>query len=292
MTTRRLASAGRVIVSCAVAVAIGGCGLADLRTAQLRRSGVNGDAAKRGDELLARMEQAHGGVDRLRSHRAALVDLEERWPSGFWGFLLNVWPDDPQKLLMSWLIDRDQVRAELTSGKHSGDVYGVQNWCYYEHPVGHSLKFKNAGANRKLLLPTLAFWYEAPLRIREAPIRAWAGERVDDGRTYDLLFATWNRAEPQKTIDQYVFWIDRETSRLAFVQVTTRDFAGWGHAFVSYDGWHDVSGILVPDEIHFRYGGSKRTDSVTRIVRTVDVRFPEDAPDASFLPEPTRVCKK
>ena len=108
-------------------------------------------------------------------------------------------------------------------------------------------------------LPTYLYFVEAPLRIFEADVISYAGERTLNGKTYDLVYATWNDAEPQKDLDQYILWIDRETHILRQMQYTVRDKSSWIHATLRYTEYEkNDTGILFPLEMRVNLLGPNK----------------------------------
>ena len=74
--------------------------------------------------------------------------------------------------------------------------------------------------------------------MREAPIISYAGEASFRGQAYDLVFCTWQSPEPHMEHDQYVVWINKETSLLEFAQFTIRD------SYLKAPGYKKIGGAI------------------------------------------------
>jgi len=240
----------------AVAVAAGalamtlGSGHADLRNQTTRRSDTENE--RRSREKLERLAERHG-YDAWKLRTTMETVARDYWPGGGpW------WPKEDQRFRSQALLGTFTSRAELLDGSGAGEIWGLQAWApYKERNRERTWVSKSEGA-LTFYLPTLHYFNELPFRILSATVVRDGGETRHQGRTYDLVFATWRSAAPQADLDQYVLWIDRETGLLSKVRYTVREavprmaplmrklalplVAGTMH----YEDYREVDGVQVP----------------------------------------------
>ena len=89
-------------------------------------------------------------------------------------------------------------------------------WATYKIKPSGDVEFKE-DKTLKTLLPTIQYWFEFPFRIIESDIVTYAGEASLNGTDYDLVFTSWGKAEPQKKIDQYLIYINKETHLIDYI---------------------------------------------------------------------------
>ncbi len=223
----------------------------DLRNAEVRAD--RPDAERRGRELLAAMAERHG-LPAFRRHATMQVTACDRWPGGSaW------WPQDVQCFRSQSRLRTFSSRIELLDGPGKGEVWGIQSWAPYRGRSGQPpALLSEPDAAISFYLPTLHYFNELPFRILSAGIVRAAGEARLGGRTYDRVFATWGRPEPNGDNDQYVLWIDRETGLLSKVRYTVREATTrmsarqrrWLRSVIlgtmHYEDYRSLDGVMMP----------------------------------------------
>ncbi len=106
-------------------------------------------------------------------------------------------------------------------------------------------------------------------------------------RTYDLVMATWNGFEPQRNIDQYVLWIDREAGKLDYMTFTVRDQGGFIAATISYLDYQNVDGLLVSFEHCIVMGNEPDGWPQLHHMKYNGIRLYETADEQFFFPRPS-----
>jgi hypothetical protein len=77
MSTRRQSASTSLVILWLLSVVLAtGCGLRDLRPDQARE-GVTQAQRERGEQLIARLAEAHGGLETFRAHRSAAYVIED-----------------------------------------------------------------------------------------------------------------------------------------------------------------------------------------------------------------------
>ncbi len=119
------------------------------------------------------------------------------------------------------------------------------SWCSVEAWSVRERRFKR-DKDIEFWLPTYQYFIELPIRIQKATFVSFAGTGTMEGKTYDLVFATWNKAEPQRDVDQYVLWINRQTKLVDRVDYTVRDFFNFLKGTLFYNDYRDIGGLKIP----------------------------------------------
>jgi len=257
LVTRKLPrGAHRIVGLAALGVAVFmttlGSGHADLRNHTVRTA--DAQAERRGRERLELLAEKHGLSAWKRHVTMETVALDE-WPRGGpW------WPQDDQRFRSQALLGTFTSRVELLDGAAEGEVWGIQAWSpYKKKSVDAEAEFlREPEGTITFYLPTLQYFNELPFRLLNATVVLDAGSAQNRGRSYDLVFATWESPEPRPDIDQYLLWIDRETGLLAKVRYTVREgvalmpplqqklalplVAGTMH----FEDYREIDGVQVP----------------------------------------------
>ncbi|RMG18252.1 MAG: hypothetical protein D6731_02625 [Planctomycetota bacterium] len=265
-------------------LALAGCGLADLRPAELRAHGISAARARRGRALLRACAERHGGLERWRSHRGAEILFVDRW-NGLLGSLLCPWPARRQTVRLRLRLGSEAAACRFEDGPAAGRGWRVDE-------AGRTFLRDAQGRERPVDLPearfilrAYRFFFELPYVLLDAPVVAWAGRTRLDDRPVDLVFVTWDRPAPHRAHDQYLLWIDARDRRLRAAQYTIRDKGDWVVGANRFGRWHWVAGSLVPFEQRIAF----RPDDPDFLhgPRLRAVRFLDEAPRAGPTTAPT-----
>jgi hypothetical protein len=229
------------------------CGVLDLRTRSLKKTGITEASIKKGKKLLHKAWLAQG-YDKLQNHVVYSYDAEDTW-KGLLGKLGQIWPEKKIDLSFKYEIGTFDGRVTYKSGKKRGNSAGLQNWNYYEVKNGQIIFLdEKTKENRKKVFGIAAFQYfnEMIDRLKNAPIISYAGEKEFRNKQYDLVFCTWNKPEAHKENDQYIAWVNKKTGMLDFVQYTIREtylkppgYKLIGGA-VEFTDFKNIDGVLIP----------------------------------------------
>lgn len=267
------------------ALAVQGCAIADLRTDALKENSISPSAEERGRSLLKASWKAQG-MDQLSNFQTYEVIAQDHW-KGLLGSMGNVWPVNQKDMRFRFAVNTFDSQVEVLEGKKKGFIAGQQSWNYYEKEQGKSIEFKEKPDKRiSFGLAAYQYFFELSNRLMRAPIVVYAGERNFEGKTYDMVFASWETIEPHKGHDQYRLWIDRETKLIAFVENTVRENYLPGaqslYGTTKYSSYQDVAGVKVPFELSVYLNKPSKKDS--RYVHRLSVKtFQFDTFQASEL---------
>lgn len=231
-----------------LATGLAGC-LADLRPPPLDRRATP-QAESRGRALLLAGERAQAG-GRVRWHDVpgAQVELIDRY-FGLLGAAICPWPSDPQRLRVAFRPGQDEAAVDLLDEHDTvAETWGVHGWNAWRRTPGQREEYEQ-DEDVLFWVSTVLYFLEGPLRLgREAEIVDWAGERVVDGVSYDLVYVTWDTYAPSDGVDQYLAWLRRDDGLLTRLDFTVRDVAGFLTYTAFYGDHRPVDGWLLPHRI-------------------------------------------
>ncbi|MDP3936798.1 MAG: hypothetical protein Q8R92_01525 [Deltaproteobacteria bacterium] len=261
-----------------------GCGFSDIRTERVK-AGLTQEDASRGRAILEAAMEKSGGIAAWKAHRTAEATMRDDWPSMFMRPFFMPWPENKAPIRFQFLLGTNASRLEFLEGSRQGEIWGIQNWSTYEQRAGEPSRFeKNADA--QFFLPTFQWFFEAPFRLPYADIVTYAGEGSAAGRVYDLVFATWNKPEPQEKIDQYLVWVNQETGLIDFLQYTVRDMMRFARGTMQFTDYRDVQGIKVAFNQTVVLEDEPDGTRILHQVILSDVNFGVDIPRGAFYPDP------
>lgn len=224
--------------------------LSDIRTEYVKKEGTISTNLEKGKTLL---QNIHTG----QSPAAwADIDIYELTLSdeffGLQGSLAKPFPG--KKISMQAFFAPNSYDGKLTfnEGKLKGTTWGIQSWKTYTQESGKQVNFDK---NKKIefWLPTYQYFIELPARVQHANVISYAGEQSFKGQNYDLVYVTWKVQEPQKDIDQYMIWINKETNTVDLVEFTIRDQVNFLTATAVYEDLKDAGdGVLLPKRISIK----------------------------------------
>ena len=191
------------------------CKLADLRTSELNPDLPNREkkAIQMLDNLIAKY-----GLDKLEEAETYTLRAKDNW-KGLYA-LTNPFPRDNEPMEMRFRPNSFDGQFNYLEGGNK-TIYGVQSFKHYRIKENGSTKFRRK-KSIVFALPAIQYFFELPLRLRNAPILKYAGVQIFESKAYDLIFATWDKTEPHKEHDQYLLYIDRDSRELSFANYTVR----------------------------------------------------------------------
>lgn len=237
-----------------VTLLVSGC-LADLRPeALVARESPAAPASARALLTAAAAAQSPGGRD-WRAVSGVTVELEDDW-SGFTGFVVRPWPNDPQRLRLSFRPARDEGLLELCDADGApGRTWGLHGWNAWRRDPGEPAEYRDDD-EALFWLPTLAYFLEGTLRLgREAGLVDLAGAAEcapgpgEAAQPCDRVYVTWGGYPARGDLDQYLAWVRRSDGLIVRLDFTVRDVARFVTASAFYQDWREVSGFLLPHRV-------------------------------------------
>ena len=78
-----------------------------------------------------------------------------------------------------------------------------------------------------------------PLQIQTATAHYYMGEQEIDGVLCEGILLSWGTTAPQKSIDQYLVWINKESKLIVKLEYTIRDSYKFLTGATSYTQYKD-----------------------------------------------------
>lgn len=230
---------------------VSGCQLADLRTNSIKEEGISQAKIEQGRALLEEAWRVQG-MDKLRSHQVYETTVEDHW-RGAAGKFTTLWAEPRVDLSLRYAINTFDSQVEYLSGERKGMVAGQQSWNYYEKPVNGPVTFEvDTDSKASFGMAAFQYFFELADRLKDAPIVSYAGEQEALGASYDLVFVTWENAEPNQQFDHYRLWINQKTKRLEVAEYTIRDApqklpgAKAFYGSIWFQDFREIEGISIP----------------------------------------------
>lgn len=204
-----------LVLAFMVILTLNSCKMADLRTSEIDATSL--DQEEKAVALLDSVISKYN-LDKLARAKNYSLRATDDWRGLY-------------AIINPFLKDNEPMEFRFRPGSFDGqfnylktrtsDIYGVQSFNYYRIKEGGKPKFKKK-KSITFTLPAIQYFFELPLRLRNAPILKYAGVKAFDNRSYDLVLATWGKLEPHKEHDQYLLYFDKETGELSFANYTVR----------------------------------------------------------------------
>ncbi len=237
------------------------------------------------EELITSIEETYGGWENWNALTSVRVKGSDEWPTWHWRLLVNPWKERKVDFQLDWQPLKDNVRIELLSGKQSGEIHGVQQWVTYEIADDSAIFKKNRAI--EFHLPTQVYFYEFPFRIREANAFAYGGTTEIEGKIYDRMMMSWNTLDPQRELDQYLLFINQETSQVEYLQFTVRDQGKFPTATAHYTDFRKVGDFTLPHTVTLFFQNEPPGKSIGHILSVESYEFNLGVPESYFLPDAT-----
>jgi hypothetical protein len=254
----------------------------DLRPDALR-AGIDPAATAKGRQLLDRLAGSYGGVAAWKAKRSTEITFADQWPQALLR-VMGPWQAS-NRLRLTYANGTDDARLDFLDGPNQGAAWGLQQWAAYRVPAGGKPVFA-PDRDVKFWVPTTQWFYDAAFRLTEADVVAYGGELAADGRTFDLVFASWGRAEPQRDVDQYLLYIGRDDGLLHHLRYTVREAAQFFVGCVRYEDVREVEGIRLPFRLTFGHCPAEPELLHQQVVESV--RFLDEGGLGGLVPDPSQ----
>lgn len=199
------------------------CSIANLQTDAMA-TGQTIDLETKGRELL-QMTYEKMGYDALKNVDVYEMTAHFNWSPVWSKMPMNALPGNKNKdIQFRFATNSFDGHLEFLEGPRTGQVKGIQSWESYQQDNA-TAPIKKLGSKRYPWgLTAYHYLTEGPMRLLGADIIRYAGEKEFNGKTYDLVFATWGDGTQKKKYDQWLLYINRETGFTDLTELTITDF--------------------------------------------------------------------
>ncbi|MEM6725768.1 MAG: hypothetical protein AAF598_17135, partial [Bacteroidota bacterium] len=214
--SNRIANQILLLVGCLfIGATLNSCKISDLRTDQISET-----SQAREPEALQLLEEviANNNLQKLARSETYALTATDHWKGIM--KMANPLPKNNTLMELRYQPNSFDGQFQYTETKNQ-TVHGVQSLNYYQLKADGTIQSKKS-KKIAFTLPALQYFFELPLRLLNAPILKYAGTREFEGVSYDLIFATWQKAEPHKEHDQYLLYIAQGDRQLKFANYTVR----------------------------------------------------------------------
>jgi hypothetical protein len=231
----------RLIYLILIVISIIGC-KTDLTTQYVKLKGINITDEKLGRKILIETQKAVN-IKKLLNYNKYNVKFNDCF-YGFSGRFANPYKNKYTSFELLLKPKTFNSQLKFTSGKEQGKTYGIENNQTYQ--IINQEKVFKKDKRTKFWLPTYQYFIEFPLRILEADKITYAGESSYDNKNYDLVMVSWQTLKPQKHIDQYLIWVNKQTHRIDILQYTIRDMSSLIKGTNFLTDYKNINGIWFP----------------------------------------------
>ncbi len=213
----------RIFLALATSLLFTACSIANLQTDSLAAGQIPSPETK-GRELL-QMTYEKMGYAALKNVDVYEMTANFKWAPVWSTMPMNALPGNKDNdIQFRFATNSFDGHVEFLEGPRTGKVYGIQSWENYQQDE-LSAPVKKLGSKRyPWALTAYHYLTEGPMRLLGADIIKYAGEKEFNGKTYDLVFATWGDGTQKKKYDQWLLYINRETGFTDLTELTITDF--------------------------------------------------------------------
>ncbi len=230
--------------------------LADIRPDIIKKEGdfVSGISHReqKGQEILNQCYKAHGW-DKVSDIKIITAVYNDDWSPALEQLKVhNNWPLENQKVRHDFYAFKlGNSRVELLNGPAEKEIWGIDHNIPYKKI--HEKLNKIDDANMVPALVGKEYFIQLPYWINKVPLVNYVEEKVLHDKTYHLIYGTWKSGEPNAEFDQYIYWINKETTLLEMVQYTVRAVAPAVYGYVVFKDFRKVNGVIIPFQHQLGY---------------------------------------
>ncbi len=178
----------------------------DIRNSYLKK-GITEASIQKGKELLELMENAYGGRSQWEQYQSAEFTQKADW---YGRDEISHWDTLPQLFQLKCELGSNNAVMTILNGNTRGNKYWIKD-NVFEQQIGSEQRreVKKNSYHEKMVYKN--YWFQFPFRIGEAQILSYGGEEVLNGKTYELLYATWGEEKANAQYDQFLMYLDKST---------------------------------------------------------------------------------
>lgn len=247
------------------------CKTVDLRSNYLIERSLEQDLTQKGVTLLTRSYEAMG-YDKLALTKTYEAKAKFQWRKALLLMPMNSLPgNNENEIQFRFATNTFDGQVEYLEGRKEKKIFGLQSWQGYYAKNESNTPVECNSKRYSWGLSTYHYLVEAPMRLLNAEIIRYAGEKELHGKSYDLVFVTWGSEAPNKEYDQWLLYMNKETQFIDLAEITISDFfvptpKGLQHGTVIYEDRVNTSiGAHLPSEVIIQIGKPK--DSKKRAYR-------------------------
>ena len=238
----------KIIAGIIFILGITGTYLSTMGTSDLRQNLIiKEDSSQKAKALLGKCADAHG-QDAWKDITTYRLEIEDHFYPPM-GEFSHPFEEDSIHMMLTYVPNTFTGQMHFLSTRRLGRIWGIQGWKSYWINKKGRVKFTNS-ENIKFWLPTYQYFFEFPFRILNADTLVYAGEKMINENLCEGVLASWNTIDPQRNIDQYLVWINKETKLVEKLEYTIRDAYNFLTGAIYYQDYKYFDGnILLPTRL-------------------------------------------
>ncbi len=240
------------------------------------------DAEQSGRVLLASAAAAHGGLDTWRSKHSAEMVFTDVWQGP--AKMFSPWPDAEVRARILQHPGTFDSQAEFLQGSKTDWTWGITDGQTYTlDPQGARVDVDDGDI--RFMLPTVQYFVDLPFRIVEAELVRSVGTQQVAGSEYTVVYATWGTIDKNREFDQYLVFIDPDTERIAKVEYTVREMAGFITGTAHLDDQRHIDGLWVAHRMTVTTSPDDALDTHSHVMEIEALRYDSLVEDSWDLAE-------
>ena len=240
----------KLLLLLSIGIILSSC-MANLRPSIVKKNPNSVKLEEKGKEILAKTYLAHG-VAQLEKHEVYQFTATDDW-KGMMAGMGKLWPQKNSKMTFKYVPNTFDSQVTFEDGKTTNQTAGIQSWEYYEKDSIGNVNF-DVKSNKRYVFGMSAFQYFTELvgRLSNAEIIRYGGEKTFNGTNYELIYVTWKSEKANKDVDQYLLYVNKETSMLEYASYTLRDnylkMPGSRSLYgsIGFSDFNSIDGFMVP----------------------------------------------
>lgn len=240
----------------------------DIRNTYLK-NGITEENVQKGKELLNLMEKAYGGRSQWEQYRYGEFSQKADW---YGRREISHWDTLPQLFHLKCELGSNNAAMTILNGNTQGNKYWI-NGNIFEQQIGSEQRseVKKNSYHEKMVYKN--YWFQFPFRIKEATIISYGGEEVLNGKTYELLYATWGEEKANTDYDQFLLYLNKSTYQIEKLHFTVREKMGGVSLTAEFRDFRKVDGFLLPFSQHVRKGKPSKNGIKLHENHYQDIKF-------------------
>ena len=225
--------------------------IANLRPSNVKKNPNSVELETKGKEILAKTFIVHGSAV-VEKHEVYQFTATDDW-KGIMAGMGKLWPQKNSKMTFKYVPNTFDAQVKFEDGKTMNQTAGIQSWKFYEKDTKGTANFY-VKSNKRFVFGMSAFQYFTELvgRLSNAEIIRFGGEKTFNGISYSLIYVTWKTEKANNDVDQYLLYINKETSMLEYASYTLRDnylkMPGSASLYgsIGFSDFKSIDGFMVP----------------------------------------------
>lgn len=249
-----------------------GC-LSDIRPKEYRKNETFSDASHEKAVNILQKYANNAGFEKWNKIKSYEVDLSDDF-FGLKGKIASPYPSKKNLFHLKYDPTEFCGTLEFKIGKNTNNIWGNCNGITYSKIDLSAPLVKNKNKDIKFWLPTYQYFIEFPFRISNSNIIYHLGTKKYGLNNYDLILVSWNSAQPQRKLDQYLLWVNQSSGLIDKLQFTIREQGAFFKGTAIIDDYRSYDGILIPSIIKiYNKENSTKPLHIMRILNFMPNRF-------------------